>query len=104
MGSFAFTPKSSFFLKTIVVASSLPMTGNLSHIGKGVDSGAQVYFDYINESQGGVYNRQIITKTLDDVLIPKKQFGIPYHLSRAKMLICCFRMLGQNLLNKYYHC
>ena len=101
-------PNQVFAKETIVVASSLPMTGNLSHIGKGLMSGAQVYFDYINESQGGVYNRQIITETLDDQYDPKKTIRNTLSFIKSKDVDLLFSYVGTEpvkqilpLLKKY---
>jgi branched-chain amino acid transport system substrate-binding protein len=50
---------------TIVLGQSAALSGPAMELGKGMRDGAQAYFDYVN-SQGGVFGRKIILKSLDD--------------------------------------
>lgn len=50
---------------TIALGQSAALTGPAMELGKGMRDGAQTYFDLVN-SQGGVFGRKIILKSLDD--------------------------------------
>ncbi|WP_420996510.1 ABC transporter substrate-binding protein [Cupriavidus sp. 30B13] len=54
---------------TIVLGQSAALTGPTAVLGKQMNSGAQLYFDFVNQ-QGGIYGRKIELKALDDYYEP----------------------------------
>ena len=54
---------------TILLGQSAALTGSTAVLGKQMNSGARLYFDYINQ-QGGVFGRKIELKALDDAYEP----------------------------------
>lgn len=55
---------------SIVLGQSAALTGPTAVLGKQMNAGAQLYFDFINQ-QGGVYGRKIELKALDDYYEPE---------------------------------
>src|SRR5215469_14176134 len=51
---------------TILLGQSAALTGPTAVLGKQMNAGALLYFDYINK-QGGVFGRKIELKALDDM-------------------------------------
>ncbi|WP_454723209.1 MULTISPECIES: ABC transporter substrate-binding protein [Cupriavidus] len=54
---------------SIVLGQSAALTGPTAVLGKQMNAGAQLYFDFVNQ-QGGVYGRKITLKALDDYYEP----------------------------------
>ena len=54
---------------TILLGQSAALTGSTAVLGKQMNSGARLYFDYINQ-QGGAFGRKIELKALDDAYEP----------------------------------
>ncbi|WP_059413463.1 ABC transporter substrate-binding protein [Cupriavidus basilensis] len=55
---------------SIMLGQSAALTGPTAVLGKQMNAGAQLYFDFINQ-QGGVYGRKIELKALDDYYEPE---------------------------------
>lgn len=61
-----------------------------SSIGKG----AKAYFDYINDTKGGVYGRKIIYKDLDDAYNPPQSLTLTKQLVEQDHVFAMFNPLG----------
>lgn len=61
-----------------------------SSIGKG----AKAYFDYINDTKGGVYGRKIIYKDLDDAYNPPQSLQLTKQLVEQDKVFAMFNPLG----------
>lgn len=55
----------------IVLGQSVALTGPAAELGKDMQLGASLYFDYVNKN-GGVNGRKIVLKTLDDGYEPPR--------------------------------
>ncbi len=61
-----------------------------SSIGKG----AKAYFDYINDTKGGVYGRKVIYKDLDDAYNPPQSLTLTKQLVEQDHVFAMFNPLG----------
>ncbi|MBV8423929.1 MAG: ABC transporter substrate-binding protein, partial [Candidatus Eremiobacteraeota bacterium] len=61
-----------------------------SSIGKG----AKAYFDYINDTKGGVYGRKIVYKDLDDGYNPPQSLQLTKQLVEQDKVFAMFNPLG----------
>ncbi|MDF3831890.1 ABC transporter substrate-binding protein [Cupriavidus basilensis] len=55
---------------TILLGQSAALTGPTAMLGKQMNSGARLYFDYVNQ-HGGIYGRKVELKVLDDYNEPE---------------------------------
>ncbi|QJR14693.1 ABC transporter substrate-binding protein [Usitatibacter palustris] len=56
---------------TIVLGQSVALTGPAAELGKDMQTGANLYFNFVN-SRGGINGRKIVLKTLDDGYEPPR--------------------------------
>jgi branched-chain amino acid transport system substrate-binding protein len=56
----------------VVFGTHMPMTGPAAVYGTSIAPAIQAYFDYVNETQGGVYGRKIRLEVADDAYDPSQ--------------------------------
>jgi branched-chain amino acid transport system substrate-binding protein len=59
-----------------------------------VGKGAKAYFDYINDTDGGVYGRKIIYKDMDDAYNPPQSLQVTKQLVEQDRVFAMFNTLG----------
>ncbi len=78
---------------TILLGQSAAMTGATAVLGKQMNAGASLYFDYIN-SQGGVFGRKIVLKALDDMYEPDEAARNTKKLIEEERVFALFGYVG----------
>src|SRR5438105_5740436 len=79
---------------TIEIGGTAPLSGEASSAA-GVAKGAQAYFAYVN-AHGGVFNRKIDYKILDDAYDPSKTVQDVRELVQQDNVFALFNTLGTN--------
>ena len=79
---------------TIEIGGTAPLSGEASSA-SGVAKGAQAYFAYVND-HGGVFNRKIDYKVLDDAYDPAKTVQDVRQLVQQENVFALFNTLGTN--------
>ncbi|APV51596.1 ABC transporter permease [Betaproteobacteria bacterium GR16-43] len=77
----------------IVLGQSVALSGPASELGKDMQSGAKLYFDFVNKS-GGVNGRMIILKTLDDGYDPPRAVENTKKLINEEKVFALFGYVG----------
>ena len=78
---------------TILLGQSAALTGSTAVLGKQMNSGARLYFDYINQ-QGGVFGRKIELKALDDAYEPDEAVKNTKKLIEEDRVFALFGYVG----------
>ena len=78
---------------TILIGSSLPLTGHASYLGKQTLLGAQAYLNAVNEA-GGVHGRRIKALALDDGYDPPRCVANTQQLIVEDRVFCLFSYVG----------
>ncbi|MGO4306295.1 ABC transporter substrate-binding protein [Cupriavidus sp. RAF12] len=78
---------------TILLGQSAALTGSTSVLGKQMNAGARIYFDYVN-SQGGVFGRKIELKALDDMYEPDEAVKNTRKLIEEDRVFALFGYVG----------
>lgn len=78
---------------TILLGQSAALTGSTAVLGKQMNSGARLYFDYINQ-QGGVFGRKIELKALDDAYEPDEAVKNTRKLIEEDRVFALFGYVG----------
>lgn len=78
---------------SVLIGSSLPLTGHASYLGKQTLSGALAYIDAVNEA-GGVAGRKIKVLALDDGYDPPRCVANTQQLIVEDRVFCLFSYVG----------
>jgi len=78
---------------TIVLGQSAALTGPTAVLGKQMNAGARLYFDFIN-GQGGVFGRKIELKALDDMYEPDEAIKNTKKLIEEERVFALFGYVG----------
>ncbi|MFJ5380121.1 ABC transporter substrate-binding protein [Cupriavidus sp. CER94] len=78
---------------TILLGQSAALTGPTAVLGKQMNAGARLYFDYIN-SHGGVFGRKIELKALDDAYEPDEAVKNTKKLIEEDRVFALFGYVG----------
>jgi ABC-type branched-subunit amino acid transport system substrate-binding protein len=78
---------------TILLGQSAALTGPTAVLGKQMNAGARLYFDYINK-QGGVFGRKIELKALDDMYEPDEAVKNTKKLIEEDRVFALFGYVG----------
>lgn len=78
---------------TILLGQSAALTGSTAVLGKQMNAGARLYFDYINQ-QGGVFGRKIELKALDDAYEPDEAVKNTRKLIEEERVFALFGYVG----------
>jgi ABC-type branched-subunit amino acid transport system substrate-binding protein len=78
---------------TILLGQSAALTGPTAVLGKQMNAGARLYFDYINK-QGGVFGRKIELKALDDMYEPEEAVKNTKKLIEEDRVFALFGYVG----------
>lgn len=82
--------------QTIVLGHSIALSGALGDLGKEYQSGAQLYFDYLN-SQGGIAGRKIRLISLDDAYDTNKALENTKKLVEQEKVFAIFGQFGTGI-------
>jgi branched-chain amino acid transport system substrate-binding protein len=77
----------------ITIGGTHPFSGPASAY-SAVGKGAQAYFSYINDTQGGVYGRKIVYLDRDDAYNPPQALQLVKQLVEQDHVFCVFNTLG----------
>lgn len=77
----------------ILLGGTHPYSGPLSAYSS-IGKGAKAYFQYINDTQGGVYGRKIVYKDLDDAYNPPQTVQLVRQLVEQDHVFALFNTLG----------
>jgi len=78
---------------TILLGQSAALTGPTAVLGKQMNAGARLYFDYVNK-QGGVFGRTIELKALDDMYEPDEAVKNTKKLIEEDRVFALFGYVG----------
>ncbi|GMG91324.1 ABC transporter substrate-binding protein [Cupriavidus metallidurans] len=78
---------------TILLGQSAALSGPTAVLGKQMNAGARLYFDYINK-QGGVFGRKIELKALDDMYEPEEAVRNTKKLIEEDRVFALFGYVG----------
>lgn len=78
---------------TILLGQSAALSGPTAVLGKQMNAGASLYFDYINK-QGGVFGRKIELKALDDMYEPEEAVRNTKKLIEEDRVFALFGYVG----------
>jgi len=78
---------------TILLGQSAALTGSTAVLGKQMNAGARLYFDYVNK-QGGVFGRKIELKALDDMYEPDEAVKNTKKLIEEDRVFALFGYVG----------
>ncbi|EKZ96216.1 ABC-type branched-chain amino acid transport system periplasmic protein [Cupriavidus sp. HMR-1] len=78
---------------TILLGQSAALSGPTAVLGKQMNAGARLYFDYINK-QGGVFGRKIELKALDDMYEPEEAVKNTKKLIEEDRVFALFGYVG----------
>jgi branched-chain amino acid transport system substrate-binding protein len=77
----------------IILGQSAALTGPAAELGKDMQTGAQLYFDFVNKN-GGVNGRKIVLKTLDDGYDPPRAVENTKKLINEDKVFALFGYVG----------
>jgi branched-chain amino acid transport system substrate-binding protein len=78
---------------SILLGSAMPLTGPAAAYGT-IPKAAEAYFKWYNDTRGGVYQREIKFKYLDDGYVPSQALGVMRQLVEQDGIFASFMPVG----------